>query len=187
MNGFWAQKPFTRSGGGPNVVHSIGWGPLPGARPLVVNVRPLGMLLTGSAETSLTSLLMGDRAVRLSGRKCVPHSSTNVDAKGDTVSEETLENLVHEGRTFPPAPEFAAQANGTADLYEQGRRRPRGFLGRAGPQLPHVEHALHAVARLGNPPFAKWFADGELNACVQRRRPARRGRQRRQGRDPLRR
>ena len=34
--------------------------------------------------------------------------------KGDTVSEEPLENLVHEGQTFPPPPEFAAQANGTA-------------------------------------------------------------------------
>ena len=44
--------------------------------------------------------------------------------KGDTVSEKPLENLVHEGQTFPPLPDFAAQANGTADLYEQARGRP---------------------------------------------------------------
>ena len=35
------------------------------------------------------------------------------------MSDKPLENLVHEGQTFPPPPEFAAQANGTADLYDQ--------------------------------------------------------------------
>ena len=69
--------------------------------------------------------------------------------KGDTVSEEPLENLVHEGRTFPPPPDFAAQANGTADLYDAGRGRPRGLLGRAGPDVPHVEQALRRSRSTG--------------------------------------
>ena len=32
-------------------------------------------------------------------------------------SHQTLENLGHEDRSFPPEAEFSAQANGTEDLY----------------------------------------------------------------------
>ena len=33
------------------------------------------------------------------------------------MSHETLENLSHESRYFPPSAEFTAQANGKAELY----------------------------------------------------------------------
>ena len=35
------------------------------------------------------------------------------------MSDEALENLLHENRVFAPDPQFAAQANATAELYEQ--------------------------------------------------------------------
>ena len=34
-------------------------------------------------------------------------------------SNSTLENLGHEDRSFPPEPEFTAQANGQEELYAQ--------------------------------------------------------------------
>jgi acetyl-CoA synthetase len=82
------------------------------------------------------------------------------------VSEEPLDNLVHEGLTFPPPPEFAAQANGTADLYEQAAADHEGFW--ADQARTYLTWSTPFTQSLdwSNPPFAKWFADGELNACV---------------------
>ncbi len=39
-------------------------------------------------------------------------------------SSPALENLLHEERRFPPSPEFAAQANATAEMYDEVKRRP---------------------------------------------------------------
>ena len=86
--------------------------------------------------------------------------------KGDTVSEETLENLVHEGRTFPPPPDFAAQANGTADLYDQADADYEGFWAEQARTYLTWSTPFTQSLDWSNPPFAKWFADGELNACV---------------------
>ena len=58
-----------------------------------------------------------------------------------------------------------------AELYDGGRGRLRGLLGRAGPHPADVEQGLHTGPRLEQAPFATWFADGELNAaynCVDR-------------------
>ena len=38
-----------------------------------------------------------------------------------------IENLLLEERAFPPDPAFAAQANATADLYEEAARDPEAF------------------------------------------------------------
>src|SRR6478609_8343621 len=86
--------------------------------------------------------------------------------KGDTVSEEPLENLVHEGLTFPPPPEFAARANGTADLYDQAADDHDGFWAEQARTYLTWSTPFTQSLDWSNPPFAKWFADGELNACV---------------------
>ena len=49
------------------------------------------------------------------------------------MSSETLSNLLHEERRFPPSEEFAAAAVAKADLYAEADRRPAGVLGQAGP------------------------------------------------------
>ena len=85
--------------------------------------------------------------------------------KGDTVSEEPLENLVHEGLTFPPPPEFAAQANGTADLYDQAAADHDGFWAEQARTYLHWNTPFTQSLDWSNPPFAKWFADGELNGA----------------------
>ncbi len=86
--------------------------------------------------------------------------------KGDTVSEETLDNLVHEGQTFPPDPDFAAQANGTADLYDKAAADHEGFWADQARTYLTWSKPFTQSLDWSNPPFAKWFADGELNACV---------------------
>ncbi|HKX69424.1 MAG TPA: acetate--CoA ligase [Intrasporangium sp.] len=77
---------------------------------------------------------------------------------------ETLENLLQETRTFPPPPEFAARANGTAELYAQAEADFEGFW--AEQARTYVTWSKDFTQTLQwDTPFAKWFADGELNAC----------------------
>jgi acetyl-CoA synthetase len=86
-----------------------------------------------------------------------------VSATGD----RTIDTLFHEERRYPPSPEFAAQANAQADIYElsfeelwerEGRERVSWFEPFA--QLLEWE-----------PPYAKWYLGGKLNVtynCLDR-------------------
>ncbi|ADU47061.1 acetate--CoA ligase [Intrasporangium calvum] len=77
---------------------------------------------------------------------------------------ETLENLLQETRTFPPPPEFASRANGTAELYEKADADHEGFW--AEQARTYVSWSKDFTQTLQwDTPFAKWFPDGELNAC----------------------
>jgi acetyl-CoA synthetase len=86
--------------------------------------------------------------------------------KVNTVSEETLDNLVHEGQKFPPNPAFTAQANGTADLFDAAAADHEGFWADQARKYLTWSTPFTESLDWSNPPFAKWFADGELNACV---------------------
>ena len=74
----------------------------------------------------------------------------------------SLENLSHENRTFPPSPEFAAEANATAELYKEAEHDRLAFWAR---QAEHLrwdrkwERVLDWQA-----PFAQWFVGGKINA-----------------------
>ncbi|HKP53672.1 MAG TPA: acetate--CoA ligase [Chloroflexia bacterium] len=79
-------------------------------------------------------------------------------------SSGTIETLLHEERMYAPSPEFVAQANVSApDIYRQAEEDPVAFWGS---QAGIIEWFKQPAETLEwNPPFAKWFADGELNAC----------------------
>ncbi len=94
------------------------------------------------------------------------------------MSNETLANLLTEDRSFPPDPEFAAQANGTADLYAAAEADHEGFWADQARRYLTWGKPFTQALDWSNPPFAKWFADGELNAaynCVDRHVEAGRG------------
>ncbi len=85
-------------------------------------------------------------------------------------SKPEIENLLVEGRTFPPSAEFVAQANATAELYAEAEADFEAFWAR---------HARERISWFTpfertlewEPPFAKWFTGGELNVaynCVDR-------------------
>src|SRR5688572_24059111 len=50
-------------------------------------------------------------------RRCAPEVSVPVN-ESTPAAQTGLENLLHETRSFPPSPEFAAQANARPELYE---------------------------------------------------------------------
>ncbi|MDX6521847.1 MAG: acetyl-CoA synthetase [Gaiellales bacterium] len=87
------------------------------------------------------------------------------------MSDESIDVLLKEGRTFPPSPEFAAQAVvGDASVYEQAERDLDGFW------LARTEETVGWFQQptLGlewDPPHCTWFRDGTLNAshsCLDR-------------------
>jgi acetyl-CoA synthetase len=86
------------------------------------------------------------------------------------VSEETLSNLLHENRRFEPPAELAAHANVTADAYDEAEKDPIGFWENAAERLSW-ETRWDRVLDWDDPPFAKWYVGGKLNAaynCVDR-------------------
>ena len=88
----------------------------------------------------------------------------------DPTSSETLANLSKEERRFEPPADLAANANVTADAYEQAAKDPVAFWAEQADRLAWAER-WDTVLDDSNPPFFKWFTGGKLNAsynCVDR-------------------
>ncbi|WP_111720578.1 acetate--CoA ligase [Homoserinimonas sp. OAct 916] len=82
-----------------------------------------------------------------------------------------IQNLLHEARRFPPTQEFAAQANASSELYEQASAGREEFWADQARQLLHWHTPFTTTLDWSNPPFAKWFDDGQLNVaynCLDR-------------------
>ena len=74
-----------------------------------------------------------------------------------------LDALLHERRSFPPPPAFAAAALATADLYEDAKD-PVEWWDRQARTLEWAE-PWHTTLEW-ELPFARWFVGGKLNASV---------------------
>jgi acetyl-CoA synthetase len=85
-------------------------------------------------------------------------------------SPAEIENLMAEGRRFPPDPAFTAQANATGDLYMQGEEDPEEFWAKLARERIDWAEPFHTTLEW-DLPFAKWFTGGKLNIaynCVDR-------------------
>ncbi len=82
------------------------------------------------------------------------------------MAEPTLSNLLHEERSFPPSEEFAAQANGTAALYDAARADREGFWAEQARSLITWDTDFEQTLDWSQAPFARWFVGGTLNASV---------------------
>jgi acetyl-CoA synthetase len=94
------------------------------------------------------------------------------------VTHETLENLSHESRYFPPSAEFSAQANGKPELYDAAAADHEGFWAEKARSYLTWSKDFDTTLDWSEAPFAKWFGGGELNAsynCVDRHVEAGRG------------
>ena len=80
------------------------------------------------------------------------------------MSSETLDNLSSEDRTFAPTPEFAAQANAQASIYGEAAHDRLKFWEKQAEAL--VWERKWDATLQWNPPFAKWFVGGKINASV---------------------
>ncbi|MFT4135595.1 acetate--CoA ligase [Microbacterium sp.] len=93
------------------------------------------------------------------------------------MSSSQIDHLLEETRRFAPSAEFAAGAVATAALYEQAAADREGFWAEQARAL-HWHTPFTEVLDWSNPPFARWFGDGELNVaynCLDRHVEAGRG------------
>jgi len=77
-----------------------------------------------------------------------------------------IDHALEEIRRFRPSPEFAAQAVADAGLYDAARADRLEFWADQARTLLHWEKPFTRTLDWSNPPFAKWFDDGELNVAV---------------------
>jgi acetyl-CoA synthetase len=92
-------------------------------------------------------------------------------------NDETLANLLKEDRRFEPPADLTEHANLTADAYDAAAKDREGFWAEQAQRLTWAE-PFTQVLDWTDPPFAKWYVGGRLNAaynCVDRHVEAGRG------------
>ena len=77
---------------------------------------------------------------------------------------DSIENLSRESRQFPPSAQFAAQANAKVDLYAHADKDRLAFWEEQARELTWDKQWDDVLE--WNPPFAKWFIGGKINASV---------------------
>ena len=86
------------------------------------------------------------------------------------MSADAISNLSHEDRHFDPPTDLAADANVKADSYEEAAADRLGFWAKQAERISWAT-PFDEVLDWSNPPFAKWYVGGRLNAaynCVDR-------------------
>ena len=79
-------------------------------------------------------------------------------------NQESLANLGHENRLFPPSAEFVAQANAHASMYDDAEKDRLAFWEKQAHELQW--DAPWTTVLDWQVPFAKWFVGGKINASV---------------------
>jgi acetyl-CoA synthetase len=80
------------------------------------------------------------------------------------ITGDSIENLSHENRHFPPSAAFAAQANAKSDLYAHAEKDRLAFWEEQARELTW-DKKWETVLEW-NSPYAKWFIGGKINASV---------------------
>src|SRR5438309_5753247 len=93
-----------------------------------------------------------------------------VTVESSSESQDAIENLFDERRTFPPDPAFVAQANATSSVYDEAERDFEGFWARIARERVDWSEPFQTTLEW-QLPFAKWFGGGKLNIsenCLDR-------------------
>ena len=74
--------------------------------------------------------------------------------------------MAEEPKTFPPSPEFTAQANiNDPGIYDEAAADPQGWWAKQAETLLDWTKPWETVCEW-NPPHAKWFVGGQLNVAA---------------------
>jgi len=86
------------------------------------------------------------------------------------MSDEAIETLLEEGRTFPPPESFREQGNlNDPEIYERASKDPEGFWAEQAKELDWFKPWDKVLE--WDCPWAKWFIGGKINAsynCLDR-------------------
>lgn len=87
-------------------------------------------------------------------------TAANTSQQGDA-----LENLLHENRKFAPSQDFAANAVVGAEVYAEADADRPAFWARQARELLTWDKDFSQALDWSEPPFAKWFVGGQVNAA----------------------
>src|SRR5690606_4173854 len=89
----------------------------------------------------------------------------------DMTDHGKIDSLSNEVENYPPSEEFTAQANlSDPAVYWKAAEDPEAYWASRARELQWTKPFTQTLD-WSNPPFAKWFADGELNVtanCLDR-------------------
>src|SRR5262245_47754290 len=98
------------------------------------------------------------------------HASFEETVGMEGTEARAIEALLEEKRVFEPPAEFARQALiNSPEVYERAKADPEGFWGSLAEELTWFRKWDQVLE--WEPPFAKWFVGGQLNAsynCLDR-------------------
>jgi acetyl-CoA synthetase len=80
------------------------------------------------------------------------------------MTEVALDALLHEKRRFDPPADLAGDANAQPGIYDEAAKDRLAFWEEQARELTWAKEWSETLD--WQPPFAKWFIGGELNACV---------------------
>jgi acetyl-CoA synthetase len=113
-----------------------------------------------AAHTDVPANLSTAGAVAVSASAASPSANGAQGGNGDA-----FENLSQENRKFAPSPEFAANAVVTAADYAEADAGRPAFWAKQARELLTWSKDFTETLDWSNPPFAKWFVGGEINAA----------------------
>ena len=94
----------------------------------------------------------------------VDNNDEQVPSQVMSQNHESLENLLQEDRRFAPSADFAAAANAQLEIYDRAEKDRLAFWEL---QASDLEWSKKWDSVLDwQPPYAKWFIGGKLNASV---------------------
>ncbi|MEL0627520.1 acetate--CoA ligase [Salinibacterium amurskyense] len=87
------------------------------------------------------------------------------------MTSNSIDSLLHESRRFAPSEAFSSSSEASADLYTAAKEDRLEFWADKAREYVHWHKPFTETLDWSTPPFAKWFADGELNVaynCLDR-------------------
>ncbi|MGV8852852.1 MAG: acetate--CoA ligase [Rhodoglobus sp.] len=87
------------------------------------------------------------------------------------MTSNSIDSLLHESRRFAPSEAFSAASEASAELYASAKEDRVEFWADKAREYVHWHKPFTETLDWSTPPFAKWFADGELNVaynCLDR-------------------
>ncbi|WP_371745967.1 acetate--CoA ligase [Arthrobacter oryzae] len=119
-----------------------------------------------AAHTDVPANLSPAGADAFSGAAAASPSANGASAtSAHTGNGDAFENLSQEDRKFAPSPEFAANAVVTAADYAEADAGRPAFWAKQARELLTWSKDFTETLDWSNPPFAKWFVGGEINAA----------------------
>jgi acetyl-CoA synthetase len=89
----------------------------------------------------------------------------------DLMTSNSIDSLLHESRRFAPSDAFSAASEASSEVYTAAKEDRLEFWADKAREYVHWHKPFTETLDWSTPPFAKWFADGELNVaynCLDR-------------------